>query len=97
MNAIATRSVAIDIQEKGGGFTARCHSLGLVAHAGDVERALRQLKEQVDRRCPGVRVHLAENAVLYTRTALRSGYRRGVVDAISTPINSATSLRPSQQ
>jgi hypothetical protein len=63
---IAARSVAINIQQKGGGFTARCTTLGLVVHAGTEERALRQLKEQLDRKCPGIRVHLGVISIIST-------------------------------
>jgi hypothetical protein len=79
MSLATQRSVAINIQEKGGGFTARCSTFRLVAHAGTEERALRQLKEQLDKQCPGVRVHL------------------GIIPIVSTPFDTAASLRPSQQ
>ena len=84
--SITTGSVAISLEEVGAGFTARCHDLGLVAHAKTEETALRQLKEQLDRRCPGVRVQLSRDFHIYGGTTLRHGERRGGIHDLSAPV-----------
>lgn len=83
-------SVAIELVEKGSGWTARCDDLHITAHAATEAEALRLLKEQLDAKFPGVRVHLAHAPELYTRTAVRSGDRHGVPLAVTAASHRST-------